>query len=296
MWVNLLTHLVGPTFLFFIGCNNQSDMAGAFVNLEGTSLSTWTVALHGWAFINECFADKQLVFVEGQAFTVCFIPGVGYCGGKYLAHRSSCALLLGEFQNGQGFIRLLTTNKVDDAPGLHWRNTQVACNCLGFHCLILSKISQPRLAAAFLVVLGVAAEGTRWREFSQFVSDHGFGNEHRHVLATIVNSNGVTQHVRDDHRTTSPSADNVFRALFVLSKNLQVQVLIYVGALLQAAWHLRSAPIDSSCFSDDDAQCTVRWPSSDGECDLRVCPSGWTGDVHRRYGLHHHRVGDPQGS
>src|SRR5699024_1262340 len=89
---------------------------------------------------------------------------------------------------------------------------------------------------------------------------------------------------------------NVFGALIVLSKNLEVQVLIYVGALLQAAWHLRSAPIDSSCFSDDGAQCTVRSPSSDGECGLPSYRSGWTGDVHQKYGLHHLRVGDLPGS
>src|SRR5690625_2330800 len=128
------------------------------------------------------------------------------------------------------------------------------------------------------------------------MSDHGFGNKYRYVLATIVDSNGVSQHVRDDHRATRPSADNVFGALFVLSKNLQVQVLIYVGALLQAAWHLRSAPIDSSCFSDDDARCTGRWPSLDGVYGLPSYRSGWTGDVHLMYGLHHHRVGDPPGS
>src|SRR5699024_8522842 len=154
-------------------------------------------------------------------------------------------------------------------------------------------ISQPVLAAAFLVVLGVAAEGARWREFSQFMSDHGFGNKYRYVLATIVDSNGVSQHVRDDHRATRPSTDNVFGALFVLSKNLQVQVLIYVGALLQAAWHLRSAPIDSSCFSDDDARCTGRWLSSDVVYGLPSYRCVWTDDVHQMCDLHHHRVGDP---
>src|SRR5699024_642331 len=157
-------------------------------------------------------------------------------------------------------------------------------------------ISQPVLAAAFLVVLGVAAEGARWREFSQFMSDHGFGNKYRYVLATIVDSNGVSQHVRDDHRATRPSADNVFGALFVLSKNLQVQVLIYVGALLPAAWLLRSASIDSSFFSDDDARCTGRWLSSDGVYGLPSYRWGWTYDVHQMCDLHHHRVGDPPGS
>src|SRR5690606_11574761 len=110
-----------PTVLIFIGCNNHSDVAGAFLDFEGTSLSARLVALHGWSFINEGFTDKQFFFVEGQAFTVGFLPGIRYCRGEYLVHRNSCALR-GELQDGQGFIRLLTTNKVDDAPGLHWRN------------------------------------------------------------------------------------------------------------------------------------------------------------------------------
>src|SRR5699024_8044874 len=78
VWVNLLTHLVGPTFLIFIDCNDHGDVASAFVDLEGTSLSAWLVALHGWSFVNEGFTDKQFLFAEGQSFTIGFVPCVGY--------------------------------------------------------------------------------------------------------------------------------------------------------------------------------------------------------------------------
>src|SRR5699024_3901370 len=74
VWVNILTHLVGPTFLIFIGCNDHGDAAGAFIDLEGTSLSAWLVAIHGWSFVNEGFTDEQFFFVEGQAFTIGFVP------------------------------------------------------------------------------------------------------------------------------------------------------------------------------------------------------------------------------
>src|SRR5699024_12191366 len=39
VWVNFLTHLVGPTFLIFIGCNNHGDVACAFLDFVGTTLS-----------------------------------------------------------------------------------------------------------------------------------------------------------------------------------------------------------------------------------------------------------------
>src|SRR5699024_3947936 len=128
------------------------------------------------------------------------------------------------------------------------------------------------------------------------MSAHGFRNKYRYVLATIVDSNGASQHVLDDHRAARPSADNVFGGLFVLSRGLPGQVLIYVGALLLAAWHLRSAPIDSSCFSGDDARCTGRWLSSGGVYGFPSYRWGWTADVHQIYDHHPHRVGDPPGA
>src|SRR6478735_12658597 len=93
-------------------------------------------------------------------------------------------------------------------------------------------------AAALLVVLLVAAEGAGGRELAQFVADHGLGDKHGDVLATIVHGDRVTQHCGDDHRATRPGLDDVLGTGFVLNNHLAEQVLVDEGALLKTAWHL----------------------------------------------------------
>jgi hypothetical protein len=84
----------------------------------------------------------------------------------------------------------------------------------------------------------VAAEHPRRCELAELVPDHRLGDEHRDVLATVVHGNRVTQEVRDDHRAAGPGLDEVLGALFVLSCDLLVEVLVDEGALLQTARHV----------------------------------------------------------
>src|SRR6187431_2791173 len=102
----------------------------------------------------------------------------------------------------------------------------------------LSSYATASAAAALLVVLLVAAEGAGGRELAQFVADHGLGDKHRDVLATIVHGDRVTQHCGDDHRATRPGLDDVLGTGFVLNNHLAEQVLVDEGALLKTAWHL----------------------------------------------------------
>src|SRR5918993_5359553 len=102
----------------------------------------------------------------------------------------------------------------------------------------LSSIAAASAATALLVVLHVAAEGAGGREFAQFVADHALGHEHRDVLATVVDGDGVTEHDRNDHGTARPGLDDVLGSRFVLDDDLAKQVLVDEGALLETAWHL----------------------------------------------------------
>src|SRR6478736_231648 len=52
------------------------------------------------------------------------------------------------------------------------------------------------LALRRLFRAGVAAEITRRGEFAQLVADHVFPDEHRHVLAAVVDGDRVADHVR----------------------------------------------------------------------------------------------------
>src|ERR1700753_974811 len=60
------------------------------------------------------------------------------------------------------------------------------------------------LSPAAPVVLDVAAEGPRGRELPELVPNHRLGDEHRDVLAPVVDRDGVTEHRRNDHRPPGP--------------------------------------------------------------------------------------------
>src|SRR5215213_8822698 len=98
---------------------------------------------------------------------------------------------------------------------------------------------------ALPVVLLVTLERAGQRELAELVPDHRLGHEDRDVLAAVVHGDRVSEHVGDDRRAPRPGADDVLRALVVLSVHLLEQVVVHEGALLQAAWHRAS---DSSAL------------------------------------------------
>ena len=54
----------------------------------------------------------------------------------------------------------------------------------------------------------VAAECARRGELAQSVADHVFGNVDRHVAASVVNCDRMSNHLREDHRSAAPGADD----------------------------------------------------------------------------------------
>src|ERR1700761_3956247 len=98
------------------------------------------------------------------------------------------------------------------------------------------------LSPAAPVILDVAAEGPRGRELAELVTHHRLGDEHRDVLAAVMNRDGVTEHGRDDHGPPGPGLDNGLGALFVLDVHLFHQVVVDEGPLLQATRHFECAP------------------------------------------------------
>src|ERR1700752_1637302 len=85
----------------------------------------------------------------------------------------------------------------------------------------------------------MAAEGPRRRELAELVAHHRLGDEHRDVLAAVVDGDGVTEHPRNDHGPARPGLDNSLGALFVLHVHLLHQVVVNEGPLLQATRHRR---------------------------------------------------------
>src|SRR3954462_1703037 len=70
-----------------------------------------------------------------------------------------------------------------------------------------SALSSPALRV--LLLAGVVAEGARRRELAELVSHHRLGDVHGHVLATVVDGDRVTHHLRDDRGTPRPGLDDL---------------------------------------------------------------------------------------
>src|SRR5580700_3034266 len=94
------------------------------------------------------------------------------------------------------------------------------------------------LSPAAPVILDMATEGPRGCELAELVADHRLGDEHRDVLAAVVDGDGVAQHVRHDHGAPGPRLDDVVSALLVLNVHLLLQVIVHEGTLFETARHL----------------------------------------------------------
>src|SRR4051794_11355318 len=110
--------------------------------------------------------------------------------------------------------------------------------------------SSPRSASAqssattlrVLLLAGVVAERPRRAELAQLVADHALGDVHRHVLAAVVDGDGVADHVGDDRAAPAPGLDHLALAGGVLRVHLLQEVVVDERALLQAAGHCGLPP------------------------------------------------------
>src|SRR5688572_6889631 len=76
---------------------------------------------------------------------------------------------------------------------------------------LASIVLTPLRRLGGLLVARVALERARHRELAELVPDHVLVDEHRHVLATVVDGDRETDHVRHDHRATRPGLDRLLR-------------------------------------------------------------------------------------
>ena len=86
----------------------------------------------------------------------------------------------------------------------------------------------------------MTTEGTGGSEFAQLVTNHGFGNVNRYVLATIVNRNGVTNHFGEDGAGTRPGLYDVLYARFVHRLDAAEKARFHKGTLFQTSAHIYS--------------------------------------------------------
>src|SRR4051794_41227692 len=96
--------------------------------------------------------------------------------------------------------------------GVTWTNRAVAratgASCPNWEVMEISLYLVSALSAAPgpAVVLDVPTERAGGRELAELVPDHGLGHEHRDVLATVVDGDGVPEHVGGDRRAAGAGA------------------------------------------------------------------------------------------
>src|SRR6185295_13579784 len=121
----------------------------------------------------------------------------------------------------------------------------------GYSVVILIKVlcsSRKRSSPLRLaVVLDVTLERTRRRELAELVPDHRLGDEHRDMLAAVVDREGVPDEVGDDGRPTRPGLDDLLGVLLVLYVDLLEQVVVDERTLLKTAWHRLTPTGGASC-------------------------------------------------
>ena len=103
-----------------------------------------------------------------------------------------------------------------------------------------------------LLLAGVVAERAGGRELAQLVPDHRLGDVHRHVLAAVVDGDGVADHLGDDRGPARPGLDDLLLAGRVQRVHLLQQVVVDERALLQAARHADLPPAAAGAPTTDD--------------------------------------------
>src|ERR1700685_4106716 len=93
------------------------------------------------------------------------------------------------------------------------------------------------------LLAGVVAERPGGRELAELVADHRLGHVDRDVATTVVDGDGVADHVGDDRRPAGPGLDDPLLTGGVEGVDLLQQVVVDERALLEAARHWTDLPL-----------------------------------------------------
>ena len=72
----------------------------------------------------------------------------------------------------------------------------------------------------------MAFKGPGWRELSQLMTHHVFGDVHGNKLPPIVDRNGMTYHIREDGRPARPGSNHRIIIGFIQMANLLEKMII----------------------------------------------------------------------
>ena len=86
------------------------------------------------------------------------------------------------------------------------------------------------VSAASFFVFDVAFECAGGSKFTQLVSNHLLGDEHRHMAPAVVNGNGMADHHRQDGGGSRPGFDHRLVIVSILLFQLAKQAVSNEGA------------------------------------------------------------------
>src|SRR4029077_4502197 len=100
-------------------------------------------------------------------------------------------------------------------------------------------------------IAGVAAERSGRRELAELVPDHLLADEHGYVLTTVVDGDGVPDHLREDRGRARPGADHPLLPARVHRLDAAEQPLLDERSLLGTATHLTPLLLRAAPAADD---------------------------------------------
>src|SRR5690606_4177974 len=182
-------------------------------------------ALKRTPLVDENGGNLQVIHVS--AFVVL---GVGYGRLQHFLHDLG-GFLVTESQQVERFAHPFPADLVGDQAGFLGGDASARQLSGYFH------LHYP-LALAFLVG-NVTTIGTSAGKFAQFMTNHVFAHEDRDMLATIVYSDGQTDHLRQDHRMRRPMVRRL--AIIVIHRRVDLlqEVIKNTRSIFQISWHCR---------------------------------------------------------
>jgi len=86
----------------------------------------------------------------------------------------------------------------------------------------------------------VTSKGPRWRKLAKLVAHHVLSDIDGDKLVAIVNRQCVPDKVRSDCRSPGPRTNDLLISCFVQGFDLQCEMLVNEGPLLNRPWHVLS--------------------------------------------------------
>src|SRR5438105_551221 len=116
----------------------------------------------------------------------------------------------------------------------------------------IDSLAGARSSTTTPLLAGVEPERAGRGELAELVPDHRLGDVHRHVLAPVVDGDGVADHLGDDRRAARPRLDDALLVGGVQVVDLLEQVAVDERPLLEAAGHQLPPGAARPAAADDE--------------------------------------------